>query len=97
MTGLDSFAPTRLFTPGANRVLPFFRRWLLRDVRQAHPTGVDGPKPPDGPIIAQGEEPARGGADLDDPSHATTITSGYFPSALRTSLDITPTSEPSPS
>src|ERR1700682_710145 len=78
------------------RVLPFFRRWLLRDLWQTHPARLVGPKPPDGSVIAQGEEPTTGCADLDDPSHATTITSGYFPSALRTSLDITPTSESSP-
>jgi hypothetical protein len=54
-----------------------------------------GPKPPDGSIIAQGEEPAGGCADLNNPSHASIITSGYFPSALRTSVAITPTSESS--
>jgi hypothetical protein len=56
--------------------------------------GVIGRKPPDGSVIAQGEEPARGCADLDDRSHGSTATSGYFPSAFRTSVAITHTFGP---
>jgi hypothetical protein len=77
--------------PAPNRVLPVFRRWILRDVGYPHPAGMVGRKPPDGSVIAQGEEPARGCADLDDPSHASTTTRGYFPNALRASVAITPT------
>jgi hypothetical protein len=82
----------RVFSlPTPNRVLPLFRHRILRDVRQPHPAGVIGRKPPDGSVIAQGEQPARGCADLDDRSHGSTATSGYFPSAFRTSVAITPT------
>jgi hypothetical protein len=68
--------------PLPNRILPFFRRWILRDVRNPHPAGVIHREPPDGSVIAQGEESARGCADLDDPSHASTTASGLLPERL---------------
>jgi hypothetical protein len=67
--------------PAPYRVLPLFRRWILRDVRQPHPAGVVGRKTPDGSVIAQGKEPGRGCADLDDASHGSTTTP-LFPKRL---------------